>query len=342
MPQLSRTPARRFHPTSRITQALVAGLAGLCGLTGAAAASETATPVASLTITEINTSTHPFTTLHCARQPVQVRFFHNIAEVVLNGKSQMLVQAMSASGARYVAPGDESTALWNKGNASTLTWEGQQLPVCAPAGAILAPWRASGNEPFWSITYDGWQATFTRPGADPQKGDATITATTSDSQSLQVGHGATTWQITATDGLCTDTMTGMPHPQHVSTRVGSETFHGCGGSPERLLQGSQWHFTHIGTQPVNPAAQAWIEFLPGNRIAGSSGCNRFFGTYTLTGEALTFDGLGSTRMACTPEAMTQEDALLKRLGEINGFSLSEPDTLTLRTPDSTLQANPSK
>ena len=340
MPLFARASAHRSHQPHRLAQAIATGLIGLCSLAGTATAGNAATN--GISVTEINDSTHPFTTLHCARQPVQIRFFNNLAEVVINGKSQVLVQAVAASGARYIAPDDETTELWNKGNVTTLTLKGQQLPVCAPAGTILAPWRASGNEPFWSITYDGWQATFTRPGADPQKGDATIIATTSDSQSLEVGHGATAWQVTATDGLCTDSMTGMPHPQHVSTRIGNETFNGCGGSPERLLQGSQWHFTHIGTLPVNPAAKAWIEFLPGNRVAGSSGCNRFFGTYTLTGETLTFDGLGSTRMACAAEAMAQEDALLKLLGVINGFSLNEPDTLTLRTPDSTLQANASK
>ena len=52
------------------------------------------------------------------------------------------------------------------------------------------------------------------------------------------------------------------------------------------------------------------------RIKGHSGCNRFFGGFTMDGEKLVFSGLGSTMMAC-PTGMETEQAFLLALGEAN-------------------------
>jgi len=82
----------------------------------------------------------------------------------------------------------------------------------------------------------------------------------------------------------------------------------------------QWRITHIGKQPVNAATAATISFLANNGIAGSTGCNRFFGQYTLAGETLSFKGMGSTRMAYSAELMAQESAFLKALESVNRFS----------------------
>lgn len=316
------------------TQLSTLALIGVLATSGVAGATETGR----IKVTDINTTTHPFTTLHCARQPLQVRFFGNLAEVVINNQSRILVQAISASGARYVAPNDDTTELWGKGPFATVTWSGQTLPLCAPAGAIIPPFRASGNEPFWAITYNGWQVTLTRPGHPDQTRDAQISETTSRGQTLQAGQGPHAWKITASDSVCTDTMTGMPHPQTVTLNQGDQTYTGCGGAPERLLQGATWRVTHINDAPVSATSSAEITFLPNNQLAGNSGCNRFFGSYTLTGESLTVKGLGSTRMACAPNDMALEDRLLQNLSQLEGFTLDEPDVLTLRTAGGAIRA----
>ena len=313
-------------PATRILFALAFPIALL---SGPATAAQNHGAASQLRTTEVTEASHPFETLHCARQPIQVRFIGKLAEVVVNNESRTLLQAMSASGARYVAPGDDTTVFWGKGAFANVTWSGQPLPLCAPSGAIIPPYRASGNEPFWAVTYDGWRATLKRPGEPDLIRDAQIAETSAKGQTLVAGEGIDAWRLEATDGLCVDSMSGMPRPQHTTLHYQSNAMHGCGGDPERLLQGVSWRITHIGDQSVNGASAAHILFLADNRIAGSTGCNRFFGQYTLTGEALSFKGVGSTRMACPPELMAQEGVFLKMLASVNRFSFEASDAQRL-------------
>lgn len=44
----------------------------------------------------------------------------------------------------------------------------------------------------------------------------------------------------------------------------------------------------------------------GERASGFAGCNRWFATVTRNGEALSFSGIGLTRMMCPPPAMEAE------------------------------------
>lgn len=78
--------------------------------------------------------------------------------------------------------------------------------------------------------------------------------------------------------------------------------------------------------------------MPNNRIAGSTGCNRFFGEYALTGEGMQIKGLGSTRMACSEKLMTQEHTFLGQLKDVNGISFDTVDTLILNTPEGEIRA----
>jgi heat shock protein HslJ len=57
------------------------------------------------------------------------------------------------------------------------------------------------------------------------------------------------------------------------------------------------------------------------QVNGSGGCNRFFGSYQTTGNALSFGGIGSTRMAC-PSGMDAEGAFLSALGRVATWRIS--------------------
>lgn len=289
-------------------------------------AAQPAAPTAPITIgiTEITDSSHPFETLYCARQAVQLRYFGKLAEVVVDGESRILVQALSASGARYVAPGDATTELWGKGALATLTWSGQQLPLCAPGGTIIPPYRASGNEPFWSVSYDGWSATLTRPGEEPITLDAVISDASERGQTLVAGDAADGWTLHAQDGLCIDDMSGMPHPQRVALHFQSQSLQGCGGDPNRLLQGARWTISHVGERPISAAEAPYIRFETDNKVHGNAGCNNFFGTYALTGESLSLSDLANTRKACPTEQMALEKELLSALSSVSGFRFPGP------------------
>lgn len=60
----------------------------------------------------------------------------------------------------------------------------------------------------------------------------------------------------------------------------------------------------------------------GNQYNGFSGCNRFFGSFSLKNDKISFEGNGgSTKMLCPPEVMGFEDVLL---GHLNGeFTLTK-------------------
>jgi len=72
-----------------------------------------------------------------------------------------------------------------------------------------------------------------------------------------------------------------------------------------------------------------------NKISGYSGCNNFFGSYTLKAESLTFGQIGSTRKMCFGDANKIEAEMLKYLSEINTFSFNN-NTLLLKKDDTIL------
>ncbi|HBT32372.1 MAG TPA: secreted protein containing HslJ-like protein [Pusillimonas sp.] len=317
----------------KITFTLIAGLIGQTAL-----AAPTGAPQPTLRVTEISQAEHPFETLYCARQPVQYRFLGSALELVVDNESRILMPAIAASGARYVAPDDPTTEFWNKGNLTNITWSDQALPICAPAGSLIPPYKASGNEPFWSVTFDGWDATLTQPGKAPLTQDAQISDTRANGQTLIAGTGANALTLEVEDALCIDSMSGMPHPQHAQLKYQSNTWQGCGGDPNRLLQGVTWQVTQLGQAQTNGQTQPEINFLPNNRIAGSTGCNRFFGEYMLGGEGMQIKGLGSTRMACGETLMAQEATFLEQLQNVSGVSFDTPDTLILSTNEGEIRA----
>ena len=59
------------------------------------------------------------------------------------------------------------------------------------------------------------------------------------------------------------------------------------------------------------------------KVTGSAGCNRYFGSYTATGTALSVDSVGSTKMSCTsPGVGQQESTYLALLGRTASFSVT--------------------
>ena len=55
---------------------------------------------------------------------------------------------------------------------------------------------------------------------------------------------------------------------------------------------------------------------------GTSACNQYFGSYTLSGNELTFGDMGQTMMACMPEeVMESETAYLEALALVELFTV---------------------
>jgi len=93
------------------------------------------------------------------------------------------------------------------------------------------------------------------------------------------------------------------------------------------LEGTTWsllsYITPNGnTHPVLPDTHITVEFKDG-QIAGSAGCNNYFGTYELDGNLLAIGPAGSTMMFCPPdEVMLQETAYLALLSTVARYEIA--------------------
>ncbi len=102
---------------------------------------------------------------------------------------------------------------------------------------------------------------------------------------------------------------------------------------EMTLVGTDWNLVTYGDQTPLSDAVPTIQFTEGE-INGSTGCNRYFGGYTLNGASISVGNLGSTMMACEG-LMDQEVAFLQMLQTAESFTLGE-NMLTIHTPQGEL------
>jgi heat shock protein HslJ len=95
------------------------------------------------------------------------------------------------------------------------------------------------------------------------------------------------------------------------------------------LFGSIWRVVEIGGEPTDAAIDITLEIDNDGAIAGSGGCNRYFGGAEILADGgLRFGEIGATRMACPDPIMTRESRYLGALGQVAAFELAN-DTLEL-------------
>jgi heat shock protein HslJ len=83
--------------------------------------------------------------------------------------------------------------------------------------------------------------------------------------------------------------------------------------------------------------QITAEFSDEGKLSGTAGCNHYRGSYTRDGNALTIGPLVTTRRACEPAIMEQEQRYLAALQRVTTLRL-DVDNLNLRDADGSLQA----
>jgi heat shock protein HslJ len=100
----------------------------------------------------------------------------------------------------------------------------------------------------------------------------------------------------------------------------SNSMNATGGNHK--LEGTSWKLT--GLSSINGAlpktAKEVTMRLDTGRVFGSGGCNRYFGSYTLNGSSLKFNGVASTKMFCQ-DAMEVEDGLMQSINNTDGYYL---------------------
>lgn len=210
------------------------------------------------------------------------------------------------------------------------------VAICAIAIGLLltseasaASWTARGNEPGWHVevtdqsivfsTMDGPAVTVAPVPEATRASDLAVYAATVD---------GTSFTLVAVDKVCTDTMSGMQFPKTVAVTVGEAAYAGCGGEPVSLLLGDR-RVTDIDGEPVVAGSEPSIAFELDGSLHGNASCNRFFGSYTLTGEGLTISNPGSTMMACEEPLMQQEQRFLSGLEAVRRFEITPDGQLRL-------------
>ncbi len=84
-----------------------------------------------------------------------------------------------------------------------------------------------------------------------------------------------------------------------------------------------WGLSTLMGKGIAPDAGISIQFTSDGKASGSAGCNRYSGTYTVSGNKMQISSpLATTTMACAQEIMDQENAYLKALGEVKSYSVS--------------------
>lgn len=245
----------------------------------------------------------------------------------------LLKPAVAASGALYVAPGDPETRFWSKGQRGTLTLRGQTLPECLEPGAVETSFRAIGTEPFWSVRIEHNQMTLSRPYDQQVADNIVLTETLANRHGrvYEAQFDGQSLEFRIAHQLCEDQMAGAQYPAQVRLTLNGATFTGCGGNRERLFRGAEWVVEDLAGTGMIDRSRITVEFLEQGRVAGRASCNRYTGSYQLTGEVLSFGEPATTRMACAPALMKQEQRFLDLMSEVVDGRIGRRGELLLRT-----------
>jgi heat shock protein HslJ len=97
------------------------------------------------------------------------------------------------------------------------------------------------------------------------------------------------------------------------------------------LPDTRWALQALDGSPVltGPgAAPHLVLHASTQKLSGFAGCNRLQGRYTQRGTQLALTALASTRMACPPPQMQQEQRFIELLGAADGYRI-EGQTMSL-------------
>lgn len=183
--------------------------------------------------------------------------------------------------------------------------------------SVESVFRASGNEPFWSVTFTESQMTFegldleafSAPLPDP------VMPADREAYAFRAQTEAGDLFVTLFPEKCDDTMADKSYAFRtmVSLRRGNEkdptNYSGCGEFTVSEPLAGEWRVLSLNGKdlPKSGKGPTIIFDLANGQLAGSTGCNRYSGGFSLDADTNTFTPgqLVSTEMACTgdnPEA----------------------------------------
>lgn len=92
----------------------------------------------------------------------------------------------------------------------------------------------------------------------------------------------------------------------------------------RTFAGTKWRLEDLAGAGVLDRAQATLAFAEEGKVSGNGSCNQFHGTATVSGDAIAFAPMATTRKFCGEAVMYQENAYLAALRKAQRFEIKEP------------------
>lgn len=112
--------------------------------------------------------------------------------------------------------------------------------------------------------------------------------------------------------------------------------HGGGGGGGTIA-GPEWKLEDLLGGGIIDRSNVTLTLGPDGGASGSGGCNRFFGSWSVKGSALTLGKMGSTMMACNPALMSQESKFLRSLETATSYSFIPDGALVIATTEGPLK-----
>jgi heat shock protein HslJ len=101
------------------------------------------------------------------------------------------------------------------------------------------------------------------------------------------------------------------------------------------LAGTTWRAVSVDGQPPIEGSEATAEFTD-DRLYGTTGCNRYFGGYTLTDGALGLTPVAMTMMACDGPVGDLENVFVRVINAAESATIDAEGRLVLSGPGGTL------
>ena len=97
------------------------------------------------------------------------------------------------------------------------------------------------------------------------------------------------------------------------------------------LENTSWQLTSLGEAQPLAEKPITLEFGEKNRLSGSSGCNRYMGSFSTKGNQFSVKSpLGSTMMACPEDLMKQEQQFLQALSAGQSYKINANGELEIQ------------
>lgn len=212
---------------------------------------------------------------------------------------------------------------------------------------LQEPYRATGTEPFWSLTIDNRDMRFE---------DMDGFTLTEPTPPVQPGYAGDIFrgrrlEVNIVHQQCSDGMSDRIYPDRVQVYVDGTRLEGCGG-PESIysqgweqgyspaygsaamLERTNWQIVAMNGRQT-PPRDFYLNFFPDNRMQAKFGCNTISAGYQQSGDRLTVGAQMMTRMGCPDMSLETQGSNI--LSQPLNVRLSG-DTLTLSNRTGTIEA----